>query len=347
MALSINFKIIGIEIELHWSFLLLLLLILASEGIDAVLAASALFTFVVLHELAHSYVAVRNGIEVRKITLFPIGGMSMIEDISIPPDVEFKLAIAGPLFNFAVVIAAAVLGLLVNNESLSSLLYMVIEANLVLGLFNLLPAIPLDGGRVWRSLRERKVNHLRATIDAVKLSRFVIIMLLLFSAIIAFVYDALGFLIWNFIISAVIFIGSESELNFALIKASAKGLSVKDAAEFSPILVKPYSTLKQAFSTMYSTRSAIIVVSSSPPKLLSYRQLSAIDKEKWGRVKAVDVAQPCPACRIEEPILDAWKKMKSADTSLLPVLFNGELIATISEIDIEKLIILSRFRMKE
>lgn len=347
MAFSINFKVIGIEIELHWSFLILLLLILAAEGIYAVLAFSTLFIFVILHELAHSYVAIRNGVEVRKITLFPIGGMSMIEDISIPPEVEFKLAIAGPLFNFVVIAIALLLSFIISGELADSLLSTIIEVNLLLGLFNLLPAIPLDGGRVWRSLRERKVSHLRATVDAVKLSRFVVVMLLLASAMIAISEDAFGFLIWNSIISAVIYIGSESELNIAIIKASAKDIFVKDAMNFSPICIHPHSTLEDAFSAMYSTHSTTLVVSSSPPKLLGYRQLSAIGRERWNKMKAVDVAQPCPTCRIDEPILDAWKKMKLADVPLLPVMFDGELIGTISEIDIERLIILNRLRIQE
>ncbi|QLJ52326.1 MAG: hypothetical protein Sv326_0151 [Candidatus Fermentimicrarchaeum limneticum] len=342
MAFSINFKLIGIEIELHWSFLLLLLLIFLSAGIDAVLSISILFTFVVLHELSHSYVAMRNGVEVRKITLFPIGGMAMIDDVSIPPEVEFRMAIAGPLFNFVVVAAALLVSLFINVEPVKSLLSLVIEANLVLGLFNLLPAIPLDGGRVWRSLRERKVGHLRATIDAVKLSRFIIAMLLLASAIIAFVYDAFGFLIWNSIIAAVIYIGSGSELNVAVIKSSAKGLSVRDAANFSVVLLEPHLTLKDAFSVMQLNKLTALVVSSNPLRILNYRQLSTIEKGRWGKIRVVDVAQPSPACAIDEPLLDAWKKMRSAELSLLPVVSNGAIVGTIEEMDIEKLIVLNR-----
>lgn len=345
MAFSLSFKVIGIEIELHWSFLVLLLLIFADEGIYAALSILFLFTFVVLHELSHSYVAVRNGVEVRKITLFPIGGMATIEDMSIPPDVEFKLAIAGPLFNFAVIAIALLLSFLVSSEPISSFLSMVIQINLVLGLFNLLPAIPLDGGRVWRSLREKKVGHVRATLEAVKLSRFTAILLLSFSVIIGFAQDNLTLLVWNFIISAVIYLGSQAELSVALLRDSAKGVFVRDAMNFSIVSIDPNSTLREASSVMHTTRSPVLVVSGSPLKLLSYRHLLGIERDKWDKVRAGDVASPSPVCRIDEPILDAWKKMKSADISLLPVLFNGELIGTISEIDIEKLLVLNRLRI--
>ncbi|MCX6775549.1 MAG: site-2 protease family protein [Candidatus Micrarchaeota archaeon] len=347
MAFSLNFKLMGIEIELHWSLMLLLLLILASGGIDAVITISILFVFVILHELSHSYVAIKNGIDVRKITLFPIGGMAMIDETSIPPDVEFKISIAGPLFNFIVVFLALFLQLLINDGAVGQILSITIQANLVLGLFNLLPAIPLDGGRVWRSIREKKVDHLKATVDAVKLSKFIVITLIVMSALLAFEFDAFGLLLWNTLIAAVIYIGSDSELNVAILTAAGRNLSVRDVTNFSPVLVNANLKLKDCFSLMYSINSPAVVVSSNPPRVLSYRQLSGIEKSKWGIVRAIDVAQICPACELNDPLLDAWKRMRSSDLSLLPVVFDGEIIGTISEMDVEKRIVLNRLKTLE
>ncbi|NYZ78744.1 site-2 protease family protein [Candidatus Micrarchaeota archaeon] len=344
MAFSPSFKVMGIEIELHWSLLLLLLLIFAAQGIDAALYILFIFMFVVLHELSHSYVAIKNGVEVRKITLFPIGGMATIDDVAVSPDVEFKLALAGPLFNFVVIILALLLDIIVNNAAISEFLWIIIQINLVLGVFNLLPAIPLDGGRVWRSWREKKVGHLRATVEAVGLSRFIALLLLLLSLIIGLAQDDFSFLIWNSLISAVIYLGSQAELSIAVLKESAKGLFVRDAMSFSTFSIGPHSTLRDASSVMYATRSPVVIMSGSPLRLLSYRHLLGIERSKWGKIRAVDVAQPAPLCRMDEPILDAWKKMKSEDVSLLPVIFDGELIGAISEIDVEKLLVLSRLR---
>jgi Zn-dependent protease len=344
MALSIKFKLLGIEIELHWSFLLLILLISLSGGLDAALSAVMLFTFVILHELSHSIIAVRNGIEVRRITLFPIGGMAMIEEISIPPDVELKLAIAGPIFNFIVVALASIASFFLS-EPFSSILSAVIEINLILGLFNLLPAIPLDGGRVWRSIREKKVGHLKATEDAVRLSRFVIFILLFASLTIALLADAVGFLLWNTIISMVIYAASEAELNLAILKESSKGLYVRDVTNFSPLVIQPNITLQDAFSLMLSLRSPAAVVSDFPVKLLSYRRISQLSKKNWSRIKVGSIAQPCPACMLDEPILEAWKKMRLAELPLLPVVFNNEVIGTVDEVEIEKMIMLNRLRI--
>ncbi|MCX6776575.1 MAG: site-2 protease family protein [Candidatus Micrarchaeota archaeon] len=347
MAFSINFNLMGIEIELHWSLMLLLLLILASGGIDEVITISILFVFVILHELSHSYVAIKNGVDVKKITLFPIGGMAMIDEASIPPDVEFKISIAGPLFNFIVVFLALFLQLLINDTTLSGIFSITIQANLVLGLFNLLPAIPLDGGRVWRSIREKKVGHLRATVDAVKLSKFIVIILITMSLLLAVEFDAFGLLLWNALIAAIIWIGSESELNVAILLAAGRNLFVRDVTNFSPLLVGAKLKLKDCFSLMYSINSPAVVVSSKPPRVLSYRQLSGIEKSKWGIVSAADVAQICPACELNDPLLDAWKRMRSSDLSLLPVVFDGEIIGTISEMDVEKRIVLNRLKTLE
>jgi len=348
MAFSINFKLIGIEIELHWSLLLLLLLVLASGGIDALITISILFTFVILHELSHSYIAVKNGIDVRKITLFPIGGMATIDETSIPPDVEFKVSIAGPLFNFIVVLLALFLQLLVSDGVAGQILSITIQANLVLGLFNLLPAIPLDGGRVWRSVREKKVGHLRATFDAVKLSKFVVVIIMTLSLLLALEFEgAFGLLLWNTLIAAVIYIGSESELNVAVLMAAAENLFVRDATDFSPALVNADLKLKDCFSLMYSLNLPAVVVSSKPPRILGYRQLSGIEKSRWGMVRAADAAQLCPVCGLDDPLLDAWRRMRSSDLQLLPVVFEGEIIGTIGEMDVEKRIVLNRLKTLE
>jgi Zn-dependent protease len=344
MALSPSFKVMGIEIELHWSLLLLLLLIFAAEGIDAAIYIILIFTFVVLHELSHSYVAIKNGIEVRKITLFPIGGMASIEEVAVPPDVEFKLALAGPLFNFVVILLTLPFYFLINNPAINSFLLIILQINLVLGVFNLLPAIPLDGGRVWRSWREKKVGHLRATIEAVGLSKFIAALLLLLSLTIGILQNDFTLLIWNLLICAVIYLGSQAELSIAVLKESSKGVFVRDAMSFSTFSIDPHLTLRDASSVMYTTRSPALIVSGNPLKLLSYGNLMGIDRNKWGYLRAADVAQPAPLCSMDEPILDAWKKMKSKDVSMLPVMFDGELIGAISQIDIERLLVLNRLK---
>ena len=182
----------GIPIRLHWSFLALLFLFSGvgglsgglKSGLHTMLFIIFLFTLVVLHELSHSFMAQRYGMTVREIVLLPVGGMAMMERIPEEPGKEASIAIAGPLFNF---VAAGILYLFMlflpgvtfdpysqaNNDTLfTSITVAMFQANLVLGLFNIIPAFPMDGGRLLRAgLVKSGMTYVRATMVAANVSR--------------------------------------------------------------------------------------------------------------------------------------------------------------------------------
>jgi len=174
-------RILGIQVRLHVTFPLFILLLgvlqagkagwLAGLSLMAVLAT--LFGFVLLHELGHSLVARRFGFTVRAITLLPIGGLATTDALPRRPSQEILIALAGPAVNLAL---AALLGLALiatgesldlHGEGAGGLLSYLLLANLVLALFNLVPAFPLDGGRVLRALLALRLNYLAATRRAV------------------------------------------------------------------------------------------------------------------------------------------------------------------------------------
>jgi Zn-dependent protease len=175
----------GIGIYIHWSFILLPLWVLfttrdadgpLSRPVMMVLVA-AIFGCVVLHELGHALTARRYGIGTRDITLYPIGGVARLERMTERPWEEFWIAVAGPAVN--VVIAAALLGVVVVTGSVFTLpglldtvpgtfLISLLAANIALVLFNLLPAFPMDGGRVLRAILAMNMDRLRATEIAAK-----------------------------------------------------------------------------------------------------------------------------------------------------------------------------------
>lgn len=177
-------RILGIPTRIHASFALVLVWIgistwSAAHSSVAVLFglgfALSVFACVLLHEFGHALVARRFGIETRRITLLPIGGVAELERSPRDPRAELWIAAAGPAVNFAIAGVLALAGFAVGFGSgglwplvLSGLMW----ANLMLGLFNLVPAFPMDGGRVFRALASKRVGPLRATQLAAKLGRY-------------------------------------------------------------------------------------------------------------------------------------------------------------------------------
>jgi Zn-dependent protease len=175
----------GIDIYVHATFLLLPLFLffinLGTLGLGwalfAVMMIPAIFACVVLHELGHALTARHYGIETRDITLYPIGGVARLENIPQRPLQEFWIAVAGPAVNVA--IAAVLGGLLlffvgidssILTDSLAwSVLLCLIYVNVVLVLFNMLPAFPMDGGRVLRALLATRLGELQATTIAAQI----------------------------------------------------------------------------------------------------------------------------------------------------------------------------------
>jgi Zn-dependent protease len=184
---SINlFRLFGIQLSVHATFFLLL----AYAGYEGwvsggpiglgwrVLLTVSFFCCVVLHELGHSLTAQRYGVRVPRILLLPIGGMAEMEQIPRRPSAEFLITIAGPAVNFAIVVLLLpfgwryLLGLeAIPDFSIAEMVTQMLWANLIMGIFNLLPVYPMDGGRILRSILALWLPYLRATWWAVTITR--------------------------------------------------------------------------------------------------------------------------------------------------------------------------------
>jgi Zn-dependent protease len=187
----------GIPIRLHWTFLVLLYAVAVLTPLPTLVALSALvalFGCVLLHELGHSLVARRFGIHVIDITFWPLGGMARMREIPEIPKVEGLVAIAGPAVNFvlaaigvAVLIAAIFLGI----EPLAGPAEVFIGVNLIMGTFNLVPAFPMDGGRILRAWCGRSTDWVTATEQAVAVGRICAVLMFFGSLLLMFKYDSL------------------------------------------------------------------------------------------------------------------------------------------------------------
>lgn len=176
-------RFFGIPTRIHFSFVLVLLWIAVSSwraahsSLEVAFGLGlglAVFVCVLAHEFGHALVGRRFGIQTRRITLWPFGGSAELEGSAQDPRAEAWIAAAGPLVNL--VIAAVLLPpvlLLGTAGPLGTVLVYLLTANVLLGALNLIPAFPMDGGRVLRALLERKRGRLQATEIAAKLGRWI------------------------------------------------------------------------------------------------------------------------------------------------------------------------------
>ena len=230
-------KIAGIDLSMHATFLLIIGWVALNHWLEGqtlaatvagVLFVLALFGCVVLHELGHALAARHYGIRTRDITLLPIGGLARLERMPEDPRQELWVALAGPAVN--VVIAAALFLWLSATNSLvplerlnlgsGSFLERLMVVNLFLVVFNLLPAFPMDGGRVVRALLATRIEYTRATHIAASLGQG---MALLFGFIGLFYNPFLVF------IAVFVWIGAAQEASMVQMKSSLGGIPVSSA----------------------------------------------------------------------------------------------------------------------
>ena len=207
--------IAGIPIRIHWTFILLVAFIVAGDWsagravlADNLLWIVALFAFVVAHEISHCIVARRRGAVVLGILLLPVGGLSQLEAMPEAPGDELAVAIVGPLTSILIGAAMMAAGLLTDAKVwpptlfAGSWLARLAWLNLLLGAFNLLPALPMDGGRVLRAALARRRGKVEATLVASRIARFMGLAMMVFG----FLYD-----FWFLLIGIFVLLGANAE----------------------------------------------------------------------------------------------------------------------------------------
>ncbi len=250
----------GIPIRLHFTFLLFLLWIgfSGAHGFQAarVVFVLTIFTCVILHELGHSLVALRCGIPVSSITMYPIGGVAAIEKQPKPRQ-EFWIALAGPAVN--VVIAAMLYAVLAaqgragglpqtlasGRVGAGSFLAEILGLNIVLVLFNLIPAFPMDGGRVLRAVLAMNIGQAPATAIAARIGQGI-----------ALAAGALALFtghLWYLLIAFFIFMGAGQEAGAYREAALTSGVHVRDAMMTDVRTLSVGDTLKEAADVLLDT----------------------------------------------------------------------------------------------
>ena len=357
----------GIPVKLHWSFLLViplfawiigsqieltveLIAILFGVPIDLTLivanfnpyilgtvVALGLFVGVFIHEMAHSLIAKAKGIKIHSITLLILGGVSQMEETMPDPKVELPMALAGPLTSLAVgVICGAlvyVFETVVPDPAIAGVLIFVFGylglLNVLLFGFNLLPAFPMDGGRVLRAWLARRMPLSRATRIAADVGKAF-----------AVLFGIIGFLLLNpilIIIAFFIYIGANQEATYLRYNILLQDVTVADAMNSPVITVEPTMPLSQVIAMMYETkhlgfpvvdRGSLIGIIA----LADVHKVSPIDREAM-QVQDVMTRNPT-TLPPSAPLLDALRVMSGQDIGRIPVVAGDTLVGIVTRTDV-------------
>ncbi len=324
-----SYKIIsvkGIDLELHITFigLFLLLFILTFPQIYAIVLFSLLFLSVTIHELAHSLLAKRNSLTVNKIVLYPIGGAAQIEDIPEDPSVEWRVAAIGPISSLIIGVFSLLFHLLYPIQLSvtpffigTGFIFLDIGfLNIILAIFNLIPAFPMDGGRILRAiLTIWKKDLVEATQTAASIGRFFALIMLL-----------VGFLgnLWLVIIGFFIYWGAAQELQATKLSAILKPLRVGDVmlSMDNSMTVSSMTPLNEALEVMFQARINDLIVCNEGDLLgvITWDDIIKIAPESRSNAVVADLMIKPLSISPDRSVFDAYKLMVKKKTQLIPVL---------------------------
>lgn len=330
-------KIAGIDIRVHGTFLILLAWIaIGRVALGQGLAGAAIgvattlgmFAVVVLHEMSHALVARRFGIGTRNITLLPIGGVASLERMPDKPSQELLVALAGPLLNFALA-AASMLVLValetplappVRLEAAASLLSSFFWFNLGLAVFNLLPAFPMDGGRVLRALLAMKQGRLRATETAARVGRWM-----------ALAFGVIGLLVSPMLVFIALFIwagGREEAMQVELAMALERvPVAAAMATRFATIDANDSVNDAIALHLQTSQHAFPVLEGASFAGVVGTEALLQAHATRGGHVRVGDVMMTgVPVASASEPLQRALDRLVKCGAPMLPVADGGELV---------------------
>ena len=352
------FRISGIMLRMHITFPLILIWGAIQFGwlngqglpgaIFGVIVFLLLFTIVVLHELGHSYAAKYYGVEVKEIVLLPIGGVAQLARIPEEPIQEFVIAIAGPLVNFVLALVMLVLGLALGQGfdwislavlregmgtlNLLSIANYVFISNLFLAIFNLIPAFPMDGGRVLRALLATSLDYVTATRIAAAVGQAL-----------ALLFGLWGFLGGGFFIillAIFVYMGASQESQVVQIRHTLGNLKVAQAYSHGARTLPPTATLQDAVALILSSFQADFPVCEEGRLIGMLTQARLLEQLNLrgpatpvGEVMVTDVTPASPG----DEVFVVQQRMVESNLDALPVVEGGQFLGLITSRDISEL----------
>lgn len=355
------FRLLGFEVRIDLSWLVLALIVTWSlaDGLFpnyytglarstywwmGVVGAVFFFISILFHEFCHSLVARRFGLPMRGITLFIFGGVAEMDTEPPSPKAEFFMAIAGPISS--VVLGAVFYGaawLMTGSEStiaVEGVLTYLAAINGILAAFNLLPAFPLDGGRILRAaLWHWKKNLRKATQIASRIgSGFGFVMMLI--GAVNFLYGRFINGLWQFMIGMFLRSAAETSYRQVLLRTKLEGESVKRFMNPRPVTTRPSITIKELveeYFNHYHFKMFPVLEEETLLGLITTRQVKAIPREEWGQrtvAESFERVSPENAANPDTSVLEALSIMGRTGNSRLLVVEGDRLAGIITLKDI-------------
>ena len=347
-------RLSGIDVRVHWTFLLLLAFFAfigygASGSLVGALTATvtivALFFCVLLHEFGHSLLAQHLGLEIHSITLLPLGGVSNLESLPEKPVDEVKITLAGPLVN--VVLAPIFFGvgllfgavprvpadLFTGIGSVGQFFFYLGYLNVVLAVFNLIPAFPLDGGRILRAILATRLGALRATDISSAVGQ-----------LFAVAFFLIGLLGGNFLLALVavfIFFGATGEAQMMRQQEMTRGLRVSDVMGTKPRTetVTPSHTFGQVLDSVIHGYQEDFPVVDENGKLVGMItrdeiMIAAHSSERYSSVRDLMKTNVPTISSQADLFEDGLRILQQSGLRALPVTENGELVGMLTVEDV-------------
>ena len=358
-------RIMGIPVRIHYTMWFVFILIawsLASgympsqyPGLGVVTywaigiaSAVILFVSVLIHELSHSYIAKKNGLPIGRITLFFFGGVSEMTEEPQDPGLEVRMAAAGPLMSFLI---AGVLGGLWYLGGLAKAPVAVTATlgygaliNAVLGVFNLLPAFPLDGGRVFRgTIWKRSKSLIGATRTATRVSEG-ISLLMMVGGFVAIIFGDFVNGIWIIFLGWFIRSGAETSLRQTLVGEALAGVTVGDIMTRDVLTAPGNITVQQLVSEYFLAHphgGYPVVEGKQVLGIVTMQCVRSVPKEKRETVTVKEAMIPCERVVTVKPsvsALDALNTMARQNVGRLLILDGTQLLGIVTRGDLMRAI---------
>lgn len=357
------FTIFGFEVslDLSWLFLAFLITWTLAKGyfpnqykglsnitywIMGGVGAIGIFISIVFHEMWHSLVARRHGLPMKGITLFIFGGVAQMEDEPPSAKAEFFMAIAGPISS--VILAGLFFliylfgGFMKWPQPVTGVLAWLVTINIILAIFNMLPAFPTDGGRVLRSILWKVKGNLRwATRVAARIGNIFSTTLLILGVFFVLTGNIIGG-IWWVLISMFLKNASHSAYQRLVVRQSLEGETVRRFMNDNPVIVPPDITIQdlvENYFYKYHFKMFPVVDNGKIAGCVSTQEVKSLPREEWDQKTVADISNKCnaeTAVGPETDAMDALNKMNRTQKSRLMVVRDDQLMGIITLKDLLK-----------